>query len=152
MRITESKLRRIIRSVIAEGPYDQMSDEFGREYSDPLPDRDDLCYEFITDVLDGLGRKHYTSNFVGTRGMSFEELFAKDIRIQRARSRPVVINYELQKWFEEYLVLKSPHGFRPQDFSAQGLNQVRSCVEECHEKWEDVNHGRADRRKNIHWM
>ena len=53
MRITESKLRRIIRSVIAEGPYDQMSDEFGRELPDPLPNRDELCYKFITKVLDG---------------------------------------------------------------------------------------------------
>ena len=152
MRITESKLRRIIRSVIAEGPYDQMSDEFGRELPDPLPNRDELCHEFIAKVLDGLERKHYTSNFVGGHGMSAEELLGSDIRIQRTRSTPVVINYELQKWFEEYLVLKSPRGFRPQGFSAQGLNQVRSCVEECHEKWEDVNHGRADRRKNIRWI
>jgi hypothetical protein len=141
MRITESKLRRVIRGVIREsyGNYD----EFGQEMRPAMPSsKDEVCFGFVEDVISNLEDRGWSVDFNGTQGQDCHALFRKPIRLKKAygRSIEVVVNDLMKYWADDYyqsLVddANSGSGMR----KSKHFNHIVVCANECIDTWEERN-------------
>ncbi len=167
MRITESKLRRIIRGVIREsnlregtetesrygyasdgselatmhGDYDMM----GREVRPELPSsKNECCFEFIEKVISRLEEKHWLVDFSGSREDDCNVLLrTTPITLEQSfgrGSRPISvdINYPIEYWFNDYWLSLTDDSMRNHNKSRH-TNHVSNCVKNCIAEWHTEN-------------
>ena len=155
MRITESKLRRIIRGVIRESSPSYTSDgveivsrygdydALGREVMPDMPlSKDEVCFDFIESVISSLEDKGWSVEFSG-RGLQGQEchaLFRETMNLKRAygRSIAVDVSYTIKHWFDDYYQSQVDYAV-PGARKSNNYNHIENCVNACIDMWEEKN-------------
>ena len=155
MRISESKLRRIIRGVIREsgpgytsdgtailsryGDYDAL----GREVMSDMPlSKDEVCFDFIEDVISSLEDKGWSVDFSsrGIQGHDCHTLFREPMSLKKAYGRSIAVNvsYIIKHWFDDYYQSQVDYAV-PGAKKSKNYNHLENCVKDCINMWEESN-------------